>query len=140
MAPTNAEIVAGALARTRKVMRAAYDQTRGPIPSLGPRQEASRRDRGPPPSVWTSPIILSLPAEDDARHAVEAAVREMADVNALPSLLPLKSAPVVAEWVAVKRDGTHPAGGDSPESRFCALNRDLQNDRTIIFVHGGGFL
>lgn len=140
MAPTNAEIIAGALARIRKVMRAAYDPTRGPIPSLGPRQEASRRDRGPPPSVWTSPVILSLPAEDDARHAVEAAVREMADANALPSLLPLESAPVVAEWVAVKRDGTHPAGGDSPESRFCALNRDVQNDRTIIFVHGGGFL
>jgi hypothetical protein len=139
MAPSNAELVAGAIAKTRKVMRAAYDQTKGPLPSLGPRQDASRRDRGPLPSVWTSPVALPVPAEDDTRNAVEAAVRSLADVDTLPSSLPLESVPVVAEWVSIKR-GALAAEDDTPKSRFDALSRDVQSNCTVVFVHGGGFL
>ncbi|KAF2112616.1 Alpha/Beta hydrolase protein [Lophiotrema nucula] len=119
-------------------MRAAYDKTKGPVLSLGPRQDASRQDRGPSPSVWTSPVTLPIPAEDDSRNAVEAAVRNLADINTLPSSLSLESAPVVAEWVSMKR-GALAAEDDTPKSHFYALSRDVQSNCTVVFVHGGAF-
>jgi hypothetical protein len=139
MVPSNAELMTNALIRTRKIMRAAYDKTKGPLHPLGLRQTASRKDRGPPPSIWTSQITLSIPAEDDANNAVEAAVRNLTDVNTPPLSLSLKSAPVEAEWVSIKRSALA-AENDTPKSHFDALSRDTQSNCTVLFVHGGGYL
>ena len=139
MSPSNAELVTSAIIKTRKVMRAAYDKTEGSLLPLGPRQTASRNDRGPSASVWTSQITIPIPAEHDARNAMEAAVRNLADVSTPPPSLSLKSAPVEAEWVSIKRSAIV-VENDTPRSHFDALSRDMHRKCTVVFVTGDGYL
>jgi hypothetical protein len=137
MTPPNSKLAAVAVRRVREVLHSRYDKTKGPVLPLGPRQKASRQDRGPSPSLWTSPLNIPAPAEDDAREAVLVAVAKLGDVEtSSPSL---QCAPVVAEWVGVRR-GRSGVDGNSPKERLDALNGDTENVTTILFVHGGAYL
>lgn len=83
--------------------------------------------------------MLSVPSEDSARNALEAAVGNLTDANTPPQSLSLTSAPVEAEWVSIKRSALK-AENDTPKAHFDALSRDMQRDCTVVFVHGGGYL
>ena len=137
MTPPNSKLVATAVSMVRKVMHDHFDTIKHPLLSLGPRQKASRQDRGPSPSVWAIPVNIPAPVEDDACDAVLSAIAKLGD-NETPSPS-LQSGPVAAEWVGMRR-GRSSAGIKSPKERLDALNTDTENPTTILFVHGGAYL
>ena len=135
--PPNSKLAAVAVHKAREALRSRYDKTKGPLLPLGPRQRASRQDRGPSASLWTSPIVVPAPTEDDTRNAVLDAVAKLGETGT--PLPPLQAAPVIAEWVGVKRDRSSVAD-DSAKERLDALVADTECPATILYVHGGSFL
>lgn len=141
MASLNRQQISALVAKARIALGSSYNYSSGPVLSIRPRQERSRIDRGPSPSLWTSQATLPAPSENDVRDAVSSAVKELDDgETSCLNETPLEIADVRAEWVAVKRDPKAGAG-DSEKARYEALMRDIKEDSpTIIFVHGGAFL
>ena len=137
MAPSNSELAAASVAKIRDELYARYDKRKGPVLSLSQRQRVSRIDRGASASLWTSPVTVPVPTEDDALNTVITAIKSLGDVDqCIPSL---QAAPISAEWVGTKR-GRAKAIAVSPQERYNALTEDTVNPITILFVHGGAFL
>lgn len=142
MASLNVQQIAALVAKARLALGSSYEPSKGPIQSILPRQQRSRIDRGPSPSLWTSQVTLSAPPESDARDAVISAVKALGDEeNSALDESSLQMSDIRAEWVAVKRNPKDVAREDSEKARYEALMGDIEEDSpTIIFVHGGAFL
>lgn len=135
---SNRKLAAISVLKAREALGSRYDKSKGPLLPLGPRQNASRQDRGPPATLWTSQVTITAPPEDGVRDALRSVVEDLSDDGTSP---PLQAGPVVAKWVGLKRGRFQDENiRGSANERFEALSADVTSPITTIFVHGGAFL
>lgn len=105
--------------------------------SLLDSQQGSLLETGNNLSTHLLKVTLTLPADTDLKDVAVAAIKRLGNGKETFSDPTLKS--INAEWIAHRKGF---ATGDTSRSEvesFSALKRDVQNDTTVLYLHGGQF-
>ncbi|KAK5054738.1 hypothetical protein LTR84_001630 [Exophiala bonariae] len=117
------------------LIRAAFTD---PSPgSLLDSQRASLREYSNALPIHRSKVDLTLPADTDLRDVAVAAIKRLGngtETFSNPTLTSIK-----AEWIGHRKDLATVDQNRSEVESFMALKGEIQNDTTILYLHGGQF-
>jgi acetyl esterase/lipase len=102
-------------------------------------QKVSIRDPGLQPHMRVSKITIPAPGEDDIRQALFKSIDELkegSETYTQPELVPVE-----AEWTGFRATAatTTPEPPTSEEENYENLMKEVKNDITILYVHGGAY-
>lgn len=110
--------------------------------SVSTRQALSGRYRPPKGPTWAAASVIPVPAAEESNvlETLMEVIKGMGE--GMEEIDTPEYAPVEVEWVGYRKgaDRVEPQGKLSEEEIYKALCRDTENDVTILYVHGGGFL
>jgi acetyl esterase/lipase len=102
-------------------------------------QKVSLRDPGVQPHMQISKITIPLPGEDDIRQALFKCIDELkkgSETYTKPELVPIE-----AEWTSFRANAAAmtPEPSISEAEKYENLMKEVKNDITILYVHGGAY-
>jgi acetyl esterase/lipase len=102
-------------------------------------QKVSIRDPGVPSHVRISKVTIPPPEEDDIRQALFKSIDELK--KASESYTKPEMVPVEAEWTGYRTDSVKgvPDSAQLETEKYEALMKDVKNDITVLYVHGGAY-
>jgi acetyl esterase/lipase len=111
----------------------------GPPEPVSKSQKVSIRDPGLQPHMRVSKITIPPPEEDDIRNELFKSIDELKDdgeIYTKPELVPIE-----AEWTGfrVNTATTLPEPSISEAEKYENLLKEVKNDITVLYFHGGAY-
>lgn len=107
--------------------------------AIGVQQRGSQRVPPVKDPIWISKASFPAPKDDDLRQALFEVVEQLGD-GTQEYTKPEYAEAVEGEWIGFRRKEppAEHAAGDQKQN-YEGLMRDVSNDKTIIYIHGGNF-
>ena len=113
-----------------------------PTPSpLSKVQRFSLRDPGIKGRMWISKVTLPKPEERDALDVIEKAIEEAKDTGSKPTYTVPEITDVEAEWAGYRAGvgDNEPRPEQSEEEHYKSMMKEVKNDATVLYFHGGAY-
>ena len=107
--------------------------------SVSERQRSSALDPEAKGPIWVSRVTLPSPVDDHVRQALFETIDKLS--TGIEAYSKPMSVSVEGEWVGHRRkvDAHTPEPAVTEEEKYNGLMKDISNEATMLYVHGGAF-